>query len=1228
MSIVDPTLLHLFGNGFLGDVYAADGPHMRWAFDSRLGFPRRAFCLQRSASKLRETIARDASHKEAMPTSRATIKMSEVLGSQTSLIVAGDDLSVSPLGVQVTKPTMVLDMHGGAAQDASPIFWVRLNFWMLPGAHVSAQGVLHGWARDSYVAAAEQTDSRRAWWWDLIASVHASASASAAPSSAKASVRARSPDLKRTLASDQSMVRDAVALTHPEMAGRLSSDVLKRLTAAVHTKGIAFANLLAYISKPQPMALTLVASRIDAIELSGTGAWLASVQWMTVAEYQKFDGKWEPVDCYPILTNNPEYRKRNENVLHGPLKDLAHKLLTGPTRPLGAEPLDEARVPATRAATDAELTERYLYPWIEQLEPWISEVLSKSSGGALHQSEISKTVPMDEISSPGGANVAGSVGAMQDLQMPLYPMLLAASLAFQVARQLGLACVVANLDPQDYDYRLSGWWRAEDLLAWPASLQRRAQQLSQAAPNETPAQASQRLVDLIAAMSEFSVASAAINALIALGGGGPEIRIDAYAFGISIEKRPLFVSPSALNVMQRGSVAPPAPGNPEQGLADMSWPLRARAGVADDSAIPVGATLARTRQGSGEPFSDVLNTPSRFGRPAAVVTIQDPLAPGGAGTTHYWDRHVPENTSLTYGVSECDPFGRWSAFTSVDSRWDHIVPPPPPALSATLAPNTLTTQVAWPPPGHLSLAGASLMTLRLHLRRDLPVPPSDPSFNSVVRDPGQWPHCARVDGGTTPLFSFPASTTTAVSTTSSDAMTITVVPDTGGFRVRFDNIDMAPNPGGRSRIYVVATAIDSAGVASTECGGPALAEFVAVQAPAVPHLQVNPEPLLATYPDALDRSTRTFSFTSVAGTRYTLLRAGEYDVVSAAQAAGVSVIAYQSATTPADRAAALKLLSLHTRDAFTAGPVADATGVSTSLSDTLAGGLRTLTVYTVSGRSANGSPSPWPNSAEAFAVVAVPQIPPPSTPLVVRGEWKPADPVSSDVEQQVSHVELTIAAPPPGTGPVVCYEVYRTTNPALASDVRRMTPLHVLTVPSDTALLPWTDATLAGGTAKVVVWRDAHVDDWTTGWYRVVARGPAPNGATGVRGTRSAASPVQQVKCAADSVPIPTSATLALTARIAPVFPSTLATPPMLTTNIVATIPDESAGTFRAVVRQVLVDGKRVGVATATLVDGGPNILIGSFLAPTSGQNVTIEVTIIDPLAREGAPLSISAAMP
>jgi hypothetical protein len=516
------------------------------------------------------------------------------------------------------------------------------------------------------------------------------------------------------------------------------------------------------------------------------------------------------------------------------------------------------------------------------------------------------------------------------------------------------------------------------------------------------------------------------------------------------------------------------------------------------------------------------------------------------------------------------------------------------------------------------------MTLRVHFRRDLPVAPSDPSFGTVVGDPAQWPHAARTAAGTAVPFEFPASTGAATSFTH-DGMTVTVTPVPNGFTVVFQGIAMSPDASGRTRIYVGATAVDASGVASTAVGGPGMAEFVAEVPSLSPTLQVDPEPLLATYPDALDRSTRTFAFPSTAGTRYTLFGAGEYEVVAAAARAGASTAIYEAATTPATRAAALKSLAILAREAFAPGPIVDATGSTSTLTDTLPGGLRTLTVYTIGGRSPNGSASPWPTVPGAFAVVAVPQIQAPSAPVVVRGEWREAFPVSADPEQQVPHVELTIAAPGIGTSPVVHYEVYRTADPALAGDVRRMTPLHAIFVPADTSLPPWATESVAGTPIRVVRWRDAALDDWVSYMYRVVARGAAAPGAAGSVGTRSAASVPITVRTLAATAPEPTSVAATLTAGTGPA-PAEV----HVSVSFAATLPPAVAGPSRGIVREVLPSGHRVGVVRDVLdPTASTHTLDGPVLPVASGEAVTIEVSVIDPTGREGAAVTaITGPMP
>jgi hypothetical protein len=1206
VSLIDPTLLHLVGKGFSSDAYAADGHHLRWSFDQRLGFPRTAFCVDRLASSVREDLGRRSGLFEVMPRTAQPARRQEWIGTQVSAAVAGGSMTTDRFGVQLPAAPgepLVVDLHGGATPvtTGQAFCWVRLDLFVIPGGSVDADGVLHGWAQDAVVTSVHGGDDRRSWWEGLLDQARS------------AQLRAR-PDLAAALrspgavAADDELLRRAVATSDAALARRLDSAGLALVRAGLAERGVQPAELGQALVTPLPLTVTLVAPRIDVVLLHGAGAWLAAVQWLPVDALDRYD-LWTSVGCFPILTDDEQYRADNKALLPTSTKKLADGLLTGATRPTGVEPLDEPAVPPGRAATDAELEARYLDPWLEQLEPWVREVLSTSAGCAVHQSEVHDVVELDEISTPGGGNVAGSVGANQTFDVPVYPMLLAASLSFQIARQLGLGCVLTDADDQPYDYRVRGSWRPEDLRAWPQALQRQVTALAQPVPDESPAALDQRLADLVDALSEQAMAQASVEALIATA-AGDSVTVHGFAFDVQTAVRTPYEGAGPVTVTQLGAVAPPAAGDDLAGLAQLSWTLRSRAATPDDGAVPVVATIARTKAGSGEPFDAVLNAVNDFGATMGVVTVEDASNPGGTGTTSFWDRAVPANLELTYGVSECDPFGRWSTFSTADSRWTYVVPPPPPGVSATLHDGSLIAQVTWPPQGHAGLVGSATMSLRLHLRRDLPVPPSDPSFAAVVHDPGQWPFCGRTRSSTSPPFAFPAATN-APATFSHDGMTVRVEPGAGGFTVTFDGITMSPDAAGRTRVYVGATAVDASGAASTAVGGPGMGDYVEDAAPVVPVLQVNPDPLLATYPDALDRSTWTVTFPGTIGARYTLLRASEYDVVATARSAGASTAAYDSATTAADRAAAVMSLALLTRDAFAPGPVVDATSASVSLTDSLPGGLSTLTVYTVASRAANGSASPWPAQENCFAVVAVPQIPAPSTPVLVRGEWLPADPVSADVEQRVPHVDLMIAAPPPGTGSVVRYEVYRTVGPALAGNVRRMTPLHSIDIPTDTSQPPWADAEVAGGLTRVVHWRDAALADWTTYAYRVVARGPAATGSSGSgrAGTRSAASPVLTVSTLAAQAPSPSNVTAALVP-----LPE-----PTASTAFDVTLPDASLGPFRAAVRQVLADGRRVLVAQRALdPTTTTHTLDGAVLPVGSGQTVTLEVEIVDPTGRTG----------
>ena len=125
-----------------------------------------------------------------------------------------------------------------------------------------------------------------------------------------------------------------------------------------------------------------------------------------------------------------------------------------------------------------------------------------------------------------------------------------------------------------------------------------------------------------------------------------------------------------------------------------------------------------------------------------------------AGEATFSERYADDAVDYLYGVSECDPFGRWSAFITVPFRWDNLTPPLTPAqVTANLEESgmplvqVVTVRFAWP----LDLADPAGMTFDVHLRRMAPL-----SATPVSR--AAWGRFERVDGTLSPAFLFPPAT--------------------------------------------------------------------------------------------------------------------------------------------------------------------------------------------------------------------------------------------------------------------------------------------------------------------------------------------------------------------------------------------------------------------------------------------------------------------------------------
>jgi hypothetical protein len=79
-----------------------------------------------------------------------------------------------------------------------------------------------------------------------------------------------------------------------------------------------------------------------------------------------------------------------------------------------------------------------------------------------------------------------------------------------------------------------------------------------------------------------------------------------------------------------------------------------------------------------------------------------------------------------------------------------------------------------------------------------------------------------------------------------------------------------------------------------------------------------------------------------------------------------------------------------------------------------------------------------------------------------------------------------------------------------------------------------------------------------------------------------------------------------------------------------ADLPPSEAGPSRGLLRQVLADGGRVGVAREVLDPATTaQLLTGDALPVESGETVTVEVSVVDPSGREGAPATaVTGPMP
>lgn len=1321
MARIIPSLFKLIGDGFESDAYAAEGNHLRWMFDPRLGFPRAPFCLERRRSVMTDG-GRRGLHvsREAFGIKTQRNRWGE---PADRIVRAGMAcfaervLSQTLDGLVLETDPLVVDFHTGSEGSQDPYAcWVRLLLRAATrGSEVRADALYQNRGefevvdragrgpsvraarefadKDEQQVAREKREPERDFTINLRAERIDRVAVSGGSAYLIGVEWVRSEDVmeardwepvecygvptceetylrtqrgvitygfgkrvpekeKRECVSvrevkeqefDNPVEIQGFRFTVHDHAGNLapSADVVD--WGGVHGLDCGFRLEVELPYRAQEVEITLAhfarPADIEAYDSSGT---------VVAAAMMSVEGPETLVLSAPEIVTLVVIASSNETLLieicavarplgedcEAFMERLALERLVDPLSN-GAEPLDDPQVPPSRPPTHAEIEARYLKPWVERLLPWLNEVFSQTVPGVIHQSEVEITRDVTDFGQKHVGSLPAQIAGLTNKTVTIrpYELILAASVAFRFAKLLGLAAIDDVPSKTVWDYRVRGQWRVTDIAAWAdresrelAALQAR---LSTASPWEVPALQAQILDKYFEVATETAFTHFLTSAAV-----GGVVELWALKLGVSKSVHALFAQPSDLQVIF-DSLSTPTPPSPLRAVARLEWPLRQRARVIIDEDIPLGAAIGRRPQGSSQPFSDVLNPlHPDFGVQMPVLPAGPPGAAGASGTAVFRDRSVDDGAPLRYGVSECDPFGRWSEFTEQDFRWDEDVPPADPLsvgadleLTAAATPQLkLTVTFSWP----TDLEPVAGTSFRVYLNRSAPA-------SSAPHDPGQWlTGFRRTATGTVGPFVFPA---TFSGSTTHDGMAVAVSfsdttrTDPAGnvfsyrdFTLTFTGLQLERDAIDRARAWIGVQAEDADGLTSS-IAGPGLADHVLDASP--PLVTFPGPPDQATFADAERMSSYTLRWTGLPDVRYIVYKCGERELVDHLQDRSVSTNAYNESDPPNLRAEALKSLAVQARDAFVPRSTllpdppraADGfhldpqdwpalAGGPRQYTDALPGQLRTLTVYTVLSKSKGGVPSAWPSSSGAFVVVEVPHAPEPAPPICARATWEPplvSPPPAPAIGS--TRVELLIAEPqaPPQSATVTAYEVYRTMDPVKAQDYRLMRPLHTLASPAYQAV---------GGVAVPVArYVDPTALPYKTYYYRIIARAPGvPSGAPGMR---SQSSSVIQVETLSADPPSPPTA-LATTRVASVVTVEFEANAPELTSgdfvfDVIAQTPDGPTVLARSTGR-----GARIAAGTdqfAIDVDGN---------ALQAGDDFTLRMTT--PLGRSAESAIATAA--
>lgn len=776
------------------------------------------------------------------------------------------------------------------------------------------------------------------------------------------------------------------------------------------------------------------------------------------------------------------------------VQQMVDQALGGFRGPLLQHPLDQPPGPdpdTIPLATLKDIDRRYRQPWFNHYEPLARGLLKESllPGSILpryrlHQSELLEQAQVTQFST--STRLANAAQA----KVSVYASLMAAAASdFHLAKLLGLAAVPeesVQATPGVWDYRLTGEWDVEDLLAYEGALNRRMIALRDELPggSVTP-EATARLARSVAALDvELRLTADLIrrwtNQL------QEPLTVAAFALGISVERAAPFAPPAGVTVVAK---PPEVPGRTD-GVTTLRWDVRLRAGASDQASGAYSAIAWRSRAGSADDWLNEASTIASLGGQRQALLTQD-------SEPSLVDRALPLNEDVRYSVAECDAWGRWSRYAAVTTRLDHRMPPPPVACEASLLPSItaadahrLRIRFRWDVNASWDgarVSGAlSSMAFALCMRTSAPM-------GGQETDPAQWDGFPTQPGATTPALVLRGTVGVSTVTLGSAQVQIAAPVDRQDpppapptlfrqFDLVVDPITLPDAGGGTRRVWVaIRTQHDQEGLCPT-MGQMAFAEHIPSIPPSNPVFP--PDPIQASWSDADGRSSAVLKWTQLATPAPAdwaqLLSAGETEIIAAAEQLPSGRLTAQQSTmrtqalattgsttaTLAARATAVRQLATLTPEVF----AIEQTRLPLSaglmrVTVELPGGLMPLRLYVVRPMTAQGVSADWPTSADGIAAVKVPQA------------VFPARPIICSADRIGATVELRVVEPPPRTAKVGRYELYRSTNATAAAsgDHRRMWLIVSVEV-SDTSWKPW-------------VWFDDDVT-WVTDQAGVSTPGP------------------------------------------------------------------------------------------------------------------------------------------